>query len=114
MRFFASSTFSLRPVIYDYMSKKKKIGQQESTKLYLDSGLLLNSLLLFTGLFLFLVNIIRNVDFDTELVTKPVDTSPLRTNNPAYVLPVDLEFCRLRKPIKDKLKIRETRYVRGC
>lgn len=63
---------------------------------YLESGLLVNGLLLLGAIPFLLLNFIENVHSDTELVSQPIDPEPLRTNNSTDKLPVNLKFCRLK------------------
>jgi len=78
MRFFASSAFSFRPVIFDNDNRYLVQYEVERTMLYLDSGLLVNGFLLLATFLLFFLNkVIRNVHLYAELVTEFIDTGTM-------------------------------------
>jgi hypothetical protein len=52
-------------------------------------------LFLFAVVLLLLVHLVRDIDPDTELVPKLVDTRSLSADDPANELPVDVELRRL-------------------
>lgn len=72
--------------------------------MYLDSGLLVNGLFLLSNLLLLLVDIVRNINLNSKLVTKFVDAGTLRADNSANIFLVDIEFRGLTKPSKDVIK----------
>lgn len=64
---------------------------------HLDFALLVHGLLLLGTVLLLLpfLNFIEKVHSDTELVSQPVNTDSLRTNNSTDIFPIDLKFRRL-------------------
>lgn len=55
----------------------------------------MRSLLFLSTLLLFLVNIIRNINFDTKLVSQFVDASAMSTYDTPNKFLVDIKFSRL-------------------
>jgi len=62
----------------------------------LEFGLLVNGFLLLGGVLLLLLNRVRNIHSDTKLVSQPVDTDSMRTDNSTDIFPVYLKFCKLK------------------
>lgn len=49
-------------------------------------------LLLPGGVPVLLVDVVRDINLDSELITELVDASALRANDPAHIFLVDVEF----------------------
>ena len=62
---------------------------------YLNLGLEMHCLLLLPNLLFLLVRIVRNVNFDTQLIPQSVDARTLGTNNASDEFSVDIELGRL-------------------
>jgi hypothetical protein len=60
----------------------------------------MHCLLLLANLLFLLVRIVRNIDFDTQLIPQPVDTRTLGTNDASDEFSVDIEFGRLSEVIR--------------
>jgi hypothetical protein len=62
----------------------------------LDFGLLMNGLLLLGTVLLLLLNPVENIHSDTKLVSQPLDTDSLRTNDSTDMFLVNLKFRKLK------------------